>query len=178
MSDSAAVARPYARAIFEMAEAEAAFPQWSEMLELAAAITQHTDVMLLLGSPRITKLQMAEFFIDVAGERFSPTMRNFIHLLAENRRLNVLPDIAARYEILRMRAEGVVEASMVSAFPIEAAQREQVIGALKSRLGRDIRLQCSVDPALLGGAVIRAGDLVVDGSVTGKLKRLASAINH
>ena len=101
-----------------------------------------------------------------------------MRVLADNRRLGLLPDIAALFEIQRRVAEGRVQAELTTAFPASEAQQAQIIESLRRRLGREIELTCRTDAALLGGAVIRAGDLVIDGSVRGKLERLGTALSH
>ena len=101
-----------------------------------------------------------------------------MRLLAENRRLDLLPEIAALYEIQRREAEGAIKAELVTAFPASTAQQARIVESLRKRLNRDVELSCTTDAALLGGAIIRAGDLVIDGSVRGKLERLGSALSH
>lgn len=178
MAETLTIARPYAQAVFLFANTRQALGVWSEMLELLAAIAANPDVAGLIDSPRLTETQRADLFIDLGGEHLDEKGRNFIRLLAENRRLNLLPEIAALYEIQRREAEKTVRAELVSAFPVSDAHKATVMEALKKRLGLEIELECSIDPALLGGAIIRAGDLVIDGSVRGKLERLGSTLNH
>jgi F-type H+-transporting ATPase subunit delta len=132
----------------------------------------------LIESPELTETQLADLFIGVGGERFNEKCHNFIRVLSEARRLQLLPEIAALFEIQRRTAEQTISAELITAFPASEAQQATVTAALKQRLGRDIELQCTTDAALLGGAVIRAGDLVIDGSVRGKLERLGTALSH
>jgi F-type H+-transporting ATPase subunit delta len=117
-------------------------------------------------------------FLDVCGEHIDDQARNLVRVLAENRRLDVLPAIAALYERLRAEAEGAVEAELISAVPVKDAHRDKIAQALGRRLGREVKLTCTEDKSLLGGAVLRAGDLVIDGSVKGKLARLAGTMSH
>lgn len=178
MAETTTIARPYAQAAFELARAENALPRWSEMLTFVAAVVKDSRVAALLNSPRVSRAQLADLVISVAGERLNAQGGNFIRLLAENRRLDVLAEIAALYQALRAAAEGVLEAEMIAAQPVSDAQRAQVIAALKARLQRDVHLAVRTDASLLGGAIIRAGDLVIDGSARGKLAKLAAALNH
>jgi F-type H+-transporting ATPase subunit delta len=178
MAETVTIARPYAQAAFLFANSRQALGEWSGMLELLAAIAADPAMAGLIDSPRLTEAQRADLFIDIGGERLNDKGRNFIRLLAENRRLKLLPEIAALYEIQRREAEKTVRAELVSAFPVSDAHKASVIEALKKRLGREIELDCSTDSALLGGAIIRAGDLVIDGSVRGKLERLGGTLNH
>jgi F-type H+-transporting ATPase subunit delta len=178
MAETTTIARPYAQAAFELARADNALPAWSEMLNLAAAVAHDPQLAALLGSPRISRSQLADLFIAVCGKHLTAQGQNFIRLLADNRRLNVMTEIAALFQVMRAEAEGVLEASMISAQPVTDAQRLLITAALKARLNREITLSVSTDPSLLGGAIIRAGDLVIDGSARGKLAKLAVALNH
>ena len=178
MAETTTIARPYAQAAFELAQSDNALPVWSAMLNLAAAVAHDPQLAALLSSPRISRSELADLFIGVCGVHLTAQGQNFIRLLADNRRLNVLTEIAALFQVLRATAEGVLEASMISAQPVTDAQRAQIITALRTRLKREITLTVSTDAGLLGGAIIRAGDLVIDGSARGKLAKLAVALNH
>jgi F-type H+-transporting ATPase subunit delta len=126
----------------------------------------------------VTAAQRADLFIKVGGERLNEKCANFLRVLAGNRRLQLLPEISAMFEILRRDAESTIEAQMVSAFPATEEQKARVVESLRRRLNREVELSCAVDRSLLGGAIIRAGDLVIDGSVRGKLERLGNALMH
>ena len=178
MAELTTVARPYAQAVFERAQETGRFADWSAELQFAAAVAVDPQMADTIESTRLTKAELAELFISVCAERLNDDARNLVRLLAENRRLMLLPEIAAVYEVLRAAAERTIEAEMVSAFPLDDAQRGRIAEALKARLGRNVTLSATVDESLIGGAIIRAGDLVIDGSVRGKLGRLASALNH
>jgi len=176
MAELATIARPYARAAFEYAQAEGKLAQWSEALAVASATVADAEVKKLLDHPRITPQQLVDLIADVAGARLEQSTRNFVSTLAENRRLGLLPEIAAMYETLRSEAESRAEVEVISAAPLDQAQQDRLASALKKRLQREVRLQCSVDPALVGGAIVRCGDLVIDGSVKVRLARLAAEI--
>jgi len=178
MAETQTIARPYAEAAFLHASERQQLKEWSEMLALLAAIASDPQVRTLIDSPHLTEQQLADLFIEVGGGQLDDKCANFVRLLADNRRLGLLADIAALYEIRRRDAEGTVRAELVSAYPASEAQQAKVVESLRRRLGREIELTCSTDPALLGGAVIRAGDLVIDGSVRGKLERLGTALSH
>ncbi|GAB6039953.1 F0F1 ATP synthase subunit delta [Endothiovibrio diazotrophicus] len=151
---------------------------WADALELAAAIAADGQVRPMLDDPKVTDQQVAELFIAVGGEAFDQGVQNFITLLAENGRLIVLPEIAGIYAEMMAEAEAKVEAIAVSAQALDAAQQAKIADSLKARLGREISLSCEIDESLIGGAVIRAGDLVIDGSVKAKLGKLTSALRH
>lgn len=178
MSDFTTIARPYAQAVFELAKAQGNLPAWSDMLKMCAQVVRDPNMHALLGSPRVDRAQLAQLIIDVCGQGLSADGANMVRLLADNRRLQVLPEIAQSYENLRAEAEGMVEAEIHSPFPVSEAQLSSIAAALKVRLGREVALKSVTDASLLGGAIIRAGDLVIDGSVRGRLEKLATALIH
>ncbi len=178
MAEAQTVARPYAQAAFLFASEHQALKNWSDMLALLAAIVADPAVQDLIDNPHLTETQLAGFIVGIGGERFNEKCANFVHVLADNRRLGLLPDIAALFEIQRRAAEGRVQAELITAYPASEAQQALIIESLRKRLGREIELTCKTDAELLGGAVIRAGDLVIDGSVRGKLERLGTALSH
>ena len=178
MAEILTIARPYAQAAFLFADSHQALKAWSGMLEFLAVVAADPEMTALIENPRLTEEQLAELFIGIGADRLDDNCHNFIRLLAENRRLKLLPEIAALFEIQRREAEKSIRAELITAFPATAAQQAAVTAALKQRLGRDIELVCTTDASLLGGAIIRAGDLVIDGSVRGKLERLGNALSH
>ena len=176
MAERATIARPYAKAAFEYARDTGAFAQWSQGLKTAAEIVEDPRVSALIHNPRLTAGDLAGLIGDVAGGNLDAGMENFVRVLAENRRLPLLPEIAAHYEAERARVENTVDVEVVSAVPLSAAQADKLSQALDTRLKRRVRMQNSVDATLLGGAVIRAGDLVIDGSLKGRLERLGTEL--
>jgi F-type H+-transporting ATPase subunit delta len=178
MAEAITVARPYAQAVFMFADAHHTLKDWSDMLALLAGISDDAAMRELIESPQLSAEQRADLFIKVGGEHLNEKCANFLHVLAGNGRLQLLPEIAALFEIQRRAAEGTIQAEMVTAFPATEVQQASVVASLRKRLDREVELSCSVDPGLLGGAIIRAGDLVIDGSVRGKLERLGNALTH
>jgi F-type H+-transporting ATPase subunit delta len=178
MAETITVARPYAQAAFNYAADQQKLREWSDMLALLAGISSDAAMASLIDSPHLTEKQLADLILDVCGERLSDKGANFVRVLAANRRLELLPDIAALFEIQRQETEGTIKAELVSAYPATDEQQARIIESLRRRLGKKIELSCSTDAGLLGGAIIRAGDLVIDGSVRGKLERLGSALSH
>jgi len=176
MAENTTIARPYAHAVFEAAKQAGNLKGWSDMLQLAAAVVSHEEVARLIDSPNLDKAQRGQAVIDICGDALNDAGKNLMHVLAENARLALLPDIAALYEMERAAEENRVTAEVISATPLSDDQKKAIAEALKKRLGRDIALDCKVDEALLGGAVVRAGDMVIDGSVTGKLEKLGAAL--
>lgn len=177
MAEQITVARPYAQAIFELAQAEKDLQGWSEMLGLLTGIVSVNEVWEVIHSPRLTRAAIAGLIGEIGGERFSAEFKNFVGVLADNRRLTVVPEITALYEQLRADAESRITAQVVAAQELSEAQKQKIADSLRKKLGRDVELSCTVDAGLLGGAVIRAGDLVIDGSARGKLEKLAATLN-
>lgn len=178
MSELITLARPYANAAFELAREQKKYDHWSELLAFMAAVAHDGTMRAVLDSPRLSEEQAAELFISVCRERIDDLGQNFIRLLAENRRLSLLPEITALFELLRREAEGRIEAEVVSAKEISKAQVEAIAKALKTRFGREVNLTTRTDEDLLGGAIIHAGDLVIDGSIRGRLNKLSTALSH
>jgi len=178
MAETITVARPYAHAAFLFAKSHQVLGGWSDMLALLAAIVGDADMHRLIDSPQMTETRLADLVIAIAGEHIDEKCANFVRVLAEHHRLELLPEITALFEIQRRKAEGRVQAELISAFPASEEQQARIIESLRKRLGRDIELTCTTDASLLGGAIIRAGDLVIDGSVRGKLQRLGTALSH
>jgi F-type H+-transporting ATPase subunit delta len=178
MAETSTVARPYAQAVFKLAREQGDLKTWSSMLELAAVVTRDPTMLALIQSPRADAEQLASLFNDICGKGFNDQARNLVRLLAQNKRLTLLPVVAEQYELMRAEAEGVIEAELIAATPVDDAQQKKIIDALKSRLGREVSLTCSTDESLLGGAIIRAGDLVIDGSLRGRLEKLAGALTQ
>lgn len=176
MAESRTLARPYAVAAFRRAHARGELAAWSAMLDLLALIAQDARVARLSADPRMTRERITALVIDSGGDRFTLEMRNFIRVLIENRRLSLAGEIAAIYRQLRDEAESTIEAEVVSALPLSADQSARIAAALKRRLSREVKLGARVDPTLIGGVVIRAGDLVIDGSARGRLERLAAQL--
>ncbi len=176
MAEKTTIARPYAEAVFEIARDQQELGPWSEMLAVIAHIVADERVGGLIGNPRVQKSQVAELVLGVAGDKLNEAAGNLVKLLADNGRLAVLPEIAALFEGLRAEAESTVEARVIAAFTVSEAQQKQIAKALKQRLGREVKITCETDEDLLGGAIIRAGDLVIDGSVTGQLAKLGTAL--
>lgn len=177
MADRTTIARPYARAAFEQAQRESLLKDWNEALGLVADVVRDDRVQRLLGSPHVTTAELARLVTDIAGPRLGEQGRNFVMTLANNRRLGYLPEIASLFRQMKDAAEGVVDVTVTSAAPLDGAQQKTLSGALSRKLQRDVRLHCELDPSLLGGAVLRAGDLVIDGSLRARLERIANTLS-
>lgn len=178
MAERITIARPYAQAIFDLAKEQNGLSSWTEMLTLAAAVASNPEMTAVVDNPDISREQTGELFIDVCGKALSETGKNMVRILAENDRILFLPEIHALYEVARATEEGTITAEVISATELSEAQRTSIIAALQKRLAREVSLDCRVDASLLGGAIIRAGDVVIDGSVSGKLSKLSTTLNR
>ena len=176
MAEKVTVARPYARAAFELAREHGDFVRWSTLLAAAAAVVQDSRVARLLSSPRVQTSELIDLIAAACGDALGASGRHFLSTLAQNRRLGVLPEVAAHFEELRAEVENVADAHVTSAVELNAAQRERLGTAVQRRLKREVRLHCAVDATLIGGAIVRAGDFVIDGSLRGRLERLMNAV--
>ena len=175
MSQALTLARPYARAAFGLARDAGAFAPWSAALGLAARVAADPAAAALLGHPGLGRDDAVAL---LAADDAPQALRDFLGLLADNRRLSLLPEIAGLYEELRAEAEHVVKARVTSASALPASELDGIRAALKKRFGREVEVEAAVDESLIGGAVIAAGDTVIDGSLRGKLARLQASLAH
>ena len=173
MAERITTARPYAKAIFALARKGNTLAATSAGLMRAAEVAADPRVRALLGNPHVTPAQLAEFVTGVVGAGLDEHSRNFVSLLAQNRRLGFLPEIAALFEQMKSEVENAVDVEVIAASPLTAEQESRYAAAMQKKLGRSVRLHTKVDGTLLGGAVLKAGDLVIDGSIKGRLERLA-----
>lgn len=172
MADKITIARPYAKAAFDEAKGDSRLPQWSEALRTAAAVVRDERVHKLLDSPHVTPAELAQLVSDIGGSQLNAHGHNFVSTLAENRRLAYLPEISALFDLLKDEVEGVVDVTVTSATALDSQQQKTLADALARKLKRQVRLHCETDPTLIGGAVLRAGDLVIDGSMRTRLERM------
>jgi F-type H+-transporting ATPase subunit delta len=176
MSNAITIARPYAQAAFEEAQKQNALKAWSELLLGLADVVQNAEVQAVVSNPKVPKTKAADLMEAFAGTTANAQQRNFVRVLADNRRLLVLPEIAEHFEVLKAEAEKTVNVVVDSAFELSAAQQDKIVSSLKKRMGREIKLACNVKKDLLGGVVIRAGDKVIDGSALTRLSEMANAL--
>jgi F-type H+-transporting ATPase subunit delta len=176
MAELTTLARPYARAAFEAAVESGSLGDWSDSLTLLAAVVSEPTVKAALSSPSLTGDKQAQLVLGLCGNEIPGQVKNFITILAENKRIPLMPQIVSLFEILKANQEMRVDVNVISAFPLSDAIQEKLVTSLKARLQRDVVLHHETDKSLIGGAVIRAGDLVIDGSVRGKLNKLAESM--
>jgi F-type H+-transporting ATPase subunit delta len=176
MAELTTLARPYAKAVFAEASEKGALDAWSADLALLAACVADADMAKVLVHPSLTAQQQAQALTDVCGDKLNEAAKNLVAVLAENKRLMLVPEIAALYEELKAQLQNTVDVVVTSAFELSNEQADKLAQALKAKLQCDVRLTSEIDETLIGGAIIRAGDLVIDGSVIGKLSKLAEAM--
>ena len=175
MSQALTLARPYARAAFAVAREAGALAGWSAALGFAARVAAEPQVAVLLDNPKLTRADVVALLSpDGAQDAF----HNLLGLLFDNRRLPLLPEIAGLFDELRFEAERVVRAKVTSAATLADAELETIKAAMRKRFGREVEVETAIDESLIGGALIDAGDVVIDGSVRGKLERLQSALSN
>jgi len=169
MAETITIARPYAEAVFQLADKAGELAKWSEALARMAGIAANPDMLQAIGNPRLTADQLYGIFASLAGEAMFAQSQNLVRVLIENRRLSLVPEIRDHFEELKNEREGVVEAAITSAFPLEGASLGQLVADLEKRFKRRIQPVVTVDAELIGGVCVQVGDEVIDGSVRGKL---------
>jgi F-type H+-transporting ATPase subunit delta len=175
MSQAITLARPYARAAFAIAREQGAFAPWSEALAFSAQVAADARVSALLINPALRQDDAVALLAPAAA---SEHYLRFLGLLAQAKRLLLLPEVAALFEQLRAESEQVVKATVTAAAELSAAELDKIIAALKQRFGREVEVTTAIDVSLIGGALINAGDVVIDGSLKGKLARLQNTLAH
>jgi len=176
MSSITTLARPYAKAAFELAQDEQDLARWDAMLTLATEIVAHEAVAGLLDNPQVGAAAAAKLIADTAGEALNDRFRGYLGVLADYDRLALLPEITRLYRLLREDAEKRLRVRVVSAVPLDDDQSARMRDALARRFEREIELENVIDAGVVGGAVVYAGDEVIDGSLRGRLQKLASSL--
>lgn len=177
MAELNTVARPYTKAAFEFALAKDGLDQWAQMLATAAEVAADSVMSKVLGNPALTSEQKASAMVSVCEEYLDESGKNFISLLAENQRLNLLPEIYAQFKQLKANQQKSVDVDLTTAYELDEQQQQKLTQALSAKLGREVKLTSTVDKTILGGVVVRSQDLVIDGSVRARLAQLAKAMN-
>ena len=177
MAESVTIARPYADAAFMLAKESGAQGIWSQRLQRLALIAQDGDMAQVMSNPRLSVEQVAELFISLSDDN-DPILANFVRTLAENRRLALLPEMSRLFELARSQEEGVQEAVVYSAFPIDETQVAALLQQLEPRFGTRLTARVEIDTSLIGGVRVTVGDQMLDASVRGKLDAMAVALNN
>lgn len=174
MYEQATLARPYAQAVFQQAHESGMLGPWSEMLGFLGLMMAEPLMRATARDPRVGRERLERIIFDVAEGRLSPEGANLVRVLLDASRVEILPEIARLYEQLRAEAEGVVEVEIISAYPLEEQEAAALGSAVRRRMGKELTLKTRVDRGLIGGAVVRIGDLVIDGSLRGRLQQLST----
>ena len=174
--DATTIARPYAEAVFQRAVETDKLDLWSDMLGLLGASVKNPALSGLIANPKLTTEQKTELMLEIGGDHLNEEGQNLVKLLAANGRLGIIAEIAQAFEQRKAEHEGTVDVTVTTAFELEPAQEQQLSNALKAKLGREIRITSQIDPELIGGFRLNAGDMVIDGSVSGKLSQLAQEL--
>lgn len=178
MAELTTVARPYAKAAFQFAHESGQLNEWSAMLAFAAVAIADPAFERVVDNPALSHQQQADIVVGVLGDKLDVARANFIRLLSRNKRMGALAEIARLYELYRADLEKTLDVEMVSAFEVGQPQVDSLASSLRTRLGKAINISVTVDPSLIGGVILRARDLVIDGSVKGKLAKLAENLNY
>jgi len=178
MAESNTLARPYAEAVFRIADAGGNLVQWSDTLADLAKVSAHPAIAAALRDPNLSAPKVAGLFIQVLAGRLTGEAENFVRVLAENRRLALVPEVAAQYEILKHEREGMVEARIASAFPLDDAQLADLVSRLETMTGKRVKPELSIDRELIAGVRVAIGDKVIDGSARAQLVALEAALKQ
>jgi F-type H+-transporting ATPase subunit delta len=174
--DITTIARPYAEAVFAEAQEKGQIDAWGDALAVLSSIAGAPEMAQQIANPNVPRERLCDAILEIAGSDQPKEARNLVRLLAQNNRLSAIPEIAEQYDGLKIENQGQREVHVLSAFELNEAQRQEIVDALKKRLGTDVELTIETDPSLIGGIEIRAGDLVIDGSVRGKLHKLSTEL--
>ncbi|MBY0264881.1 MAG: F0F1 ATP synthase subunit delta [Burkholderiales bacterium] len=178
MAELVTIARPYAEAAFKLAREQNTLPAWSDALALIDTVVADPQLAALIDAPQVSAAQIEALIIGAIGKHLSGEARNFVQVLAQNRRLGVAAQIRASFEALRREYEGAMEATLISALPMDDAQLKSLVASLEKKYGRKITAKVELDPQLIGGLKIMVGDKVIDATVRGKLDAMAAALTH
>ncbi len=177
MVETVTAARPYAKAVFELARSGGNYDAWSEKMSLLKAVVSDPALSTALDNPANTAADKAAMVEKVLGDKLGPEGNNMVRLMAENNRLSLVNEVCDIYEDLRANEEGLLEATVVSAMALDDTYRAKLTEALERRFNKKVRITEEVDESLIGGAIIRAGDTVIDGSINGRLQQLGSSLS-
>jgi F-type H+-transporting ATPase subunit delta len=176
MAEPSTVARPYAEAVFKLAEAQNALAKWSDMLALLGAVAADPRVRATVTDPNLSDAKVAGLFISILAGKLTGDAENLVRVLAEYGRLELLPEIRAQYEVLKDEREGVVEAEIYSAFDLPQPQLSDLVQRLEKKTGRKVRARVQLDKDLIGGVKVVIGDKVIDGSARAQLGALENQL--
>jgi F-type H+-transporting ATPase subunit delta len=172
MAELTTIARPYAQAVFKLAQESGTLSEWADMLRLLSAVVQDAEIKDLLRGQRLEKDKLISLLQSVCERYLIVEAKNLVALLGENRKLSLLPEIQCQYDVLKGAQEGYVTVDVVSTYAVKTQQKQQIVEALKTRLGKEVQVNTTIDRSLLGGWLIRYGDKVLDLSIRGRLQQM------
>ncbi|HEB82707.1 MAG TPA: F0F1 ATP synthase subunit delta [Gammaproteobacteria bacterium] len=178
MTDFSTAARPYARAVYDLASEKGTQDSWSDALANLAAVVSDDAMRPVLDDPEVGQQQKAELIIRILGDKLDQQQQNLVRLMAENGRLKIMGDVQQQFEVARAKAENKVEAEVISAYALSDEQQQALADTLKNKLGCDVSLTATVDESLIGGVVIKAGDTIIDASMKSQLESLALTLGR
>jgi F-type H+-transporting ATPase subunit delta len=178
MAEIVTIARPYAEAVFRVAKEKGTLEEWSGALQFLAAVVQDAGMQSCITDPSITPSKIEALFTSLTAGKISEMGLNFVKELIHNGRLAVLPQIAELYEALKAEEGGMLEARVISAYPMTKAQLGDLVKKLEGKFKKKVEASAEVDPDLIGGVKIEIGDDVIDASVRGKLQAMAFALTR
>jgi len=178
MAEAVTIARPYAEAAFAFADAGGTLAQWAQALDAMARLVAHPEMHAAIGNPRLTDEQLYGLYASLCGDTLTAEMQNFVHVLIENGRLTLAPEILGLFLTLKNEREGVVDALVESALPLDAAQTAVLVADLERRFKRKVKPRVTVVKELIGGVRVQVGDEVIDSSVRGQLATMAAALRN
>lgn len=176
MVELVTIARPYAEAIFALAKERDELSKWSDMLTLMVTVFDDPRIQAAIANPKVTKADIERLILAVCSEQIDANARNFIQLLVENGRLSAVAEIRRLFDLLKSEDEGIVEAQISSAFPLDGQELEKIVSLLSKRYQKNISPTVDVDSDLIGGITVQVGDKVWDASVRGRLQAMAAAL--
>ena len=176
MAELATIARPYANAVFDLAKNAGSLDAWSRMLAVLASTAEHETVSVLLSSPDLSPVAKAGKLGELCGDEIDDQARKFLFALADHDRLSLVNEITTQFEALRAEELRSLDVMVTAAYELTADQKESLAQALSKKFEKEVALESAVDASLMGGAIIRAGDIVIDGSVKGRLTKLVDAL--
>ena len=176
MSELATLARPYAEAVFKTAKESETFAQWSEMLAFLSAVAEDRDIEKIIGNPKVGKDRLLQLMLDISQDPLNAEGTNFLKLLVENGRLQLLPEIARLYEQSRAEDEGYIEVDVKTAFAFTKEEEKKFAASLEKKLSKTVHMNVEIDKSLIAGVLVKAGDTVIDGSIKGQIQQLAKRL--
>lgn len=176
MAEASTLARPYAQAVFNQASRDDSFDSWSETLNLLKEVTTNQSIQEIISNPEIQRSDVIALIEDIGKDKLDEKGINFLKVTAENGRLELIPEIAGSYELLQAERSDSIEAMVTSAFAVNAAQKKIIAAALKKKFDCEVTIKTKIDKTLIGGIIIRAGDVVIDGSVKTQLEKITHSL--